>query len=203
VGTPDEVLAVARFNPKVRWYWLLSVTAFFVISVVGIPLIPIYWLIGLFITQRYLDRLTCVLTPRALRVTRGLLVREEKTIPLDKITDVGLVEGPIMRWLDLQALSIETAGQTGRAGGALVRLTGIEDARAFRDRVLEARDSVVYQREPSGAVGADVGAVGADVGARHRTDEGVATRDVVGVLREIHSTLERVERALIERDGSG
>jgi len=188
----DEVLAVASFNPKVRWYWLLSATIVMVLIVVGIPLVPFYWLIGIFVTQRYLDRLECVLTRKSLRVKRGLLVREEKTIPLDKITDVGLVEGPVMRWLDLQALSVETAGQTGRQGGALVRLTGIVDTRGFRDRILQARDDLTAPHSGGGELAAP--------GATPTLPPSVEGGEVVSVLREIRGVLERVEAGLNNRD---
>jgi putative membrane protein len=68
-----------------------------------------------------------------------MLVRQEKTVPLDKITDLALIEGPIMRYLDLQAIKVETAGGSA---GALIQLVGIVDARAFRDTVLRQRDLV-------------------------------------------------------------
>ena len=174
----DRILAEAEFNPRVRWYWLLTGTWILCLSVVGIPILPIFWLAGLTITSRYLARLRCQLTPHSLKVQKGLLVRVEKTIPLDKITDLGLVEGPIMRALDLQALSIETAGQSGGANGALVRLTGIVNTREFRDRVLAERDAVVSR---------SLAQTGTPALPPHSSDE---------VLREISATLRRIEEGL-------
>jgi len=55
-----------------------------------------------------------------------------------------------MRYFDIEALSVETAGQSGM--GSLVRLCGIKNGRAFRDAVLSQRDSVVGSQEESGGV---------------------------------------------------
>lgn len=141
--TDPRVLREARFNPKVKSYWLLNGSLILLLIIVGIPLLPLWWIIGQWVTARYLERMTCTLTERSLKVSRGVLVRREMTVPLDKITDVGLVEGPVMRWLDLQALRIETAGQS--TAGAAVQLVGIENGRAFRDEVLRQRDVVSNQ----------------------------------------------------------
>ena len=137
----EVVLSEASFNRSVRTYWLLSGSIICVASVVGILLLPFWLLLGHFFTERYLQHMSCVLTDRSLKVSRGLLVRQEKTVPLDKITDLALIEGPIMRYLDLQAVKVETAG--GSSPGSLVTLVGIVGARDFRDTVLRQRDAVV------------------------------------------------------------
>jgi putative membrane protein len=86
-------------------------------------------------------------------VSKGVLQRVEKTVPLDKITDVGIVQGPIMRYLGLEALSVETAGQSSQ--GALVKLIGIVDTRQFRAAIIRQRDVVAVGLaegpRPSGA----------------------------------------------------
>ncbi len=130
----------AEFNSKVCTYWLLSGAIGITATIVGIPLLLLWFPIGLMFTQRYLDRMECLLTDKALKVKKGIFVRVEKTIPLEKITDMGMVQGPIMRHFDLHTLTIETAGQSGQ--GALVSLTGIVDAPAFREAVLNQRDGI-------------------------------------------------------------
>lgn len=140
----ETILASAEFNRSVKAYWLLSGAILCVVTIVGILVLPIWLIVGNFLTERYLQNMSCTLTEKSLKVSRGLLVRQEKTVPLDKITDLGLVEGPIMRFMDLQSLSIETAGQSGP--GALVSLVGIENTRGFRDMVLAQRDKVASGR---------------------------------------------------------
>jgi putative membrane protein len=138
-------LLEAEFNPKVKTYWLLSGAFILLASVVGIVLLPFWFMLGNYFTGRYLSHMRCRLTPRTLEVAKGWFVRVEKTIPLDKITDLGLVHGPIMRHMGLQALSVETAGQSSQ--GALVKLIGIVDAEDFREAVLDQRDRVVEELE--------------------------------------------------------
>ena len=136
----EKYIRKAAFNEKVCTYWLLSGALILAATVVGIPLLLLWFPIGKVFTKRYLERMSCVLTDKALKVTKGIFVRVEKTIPLEKITDMGMVQGPIMRHLDLHKLTVETAGQS--AQGALVSLTGIIDAKSFREDVLKQRDAV-------------------------------------------------------------
>lgn len=185
---PDRVLVEAEFNRKVRSYWLLTGSIVCVVTVVGIALLPIWLLVGHFLTERYLKGITCTLTERSLKVTRGLLVRNEMTVPLDKITDVGLVEGPIMRLMDLQAVKIETAGQS--TAGAAVQLVGIVNTRQFRDQVLAQRDAVSGGRTPSQNRISDDASPVAGVAP---TSETVATQ---ALLAEIRDALVRIENRL-------
>lgn len=174
--TKPATLAQATFNPDVRKYWLLGGTFTLLVTLIGIPLLPLWWLLGMWITGRYLERLECTLTKRTLIVKRGFFVRVEKTIPLDKITDLGMVEGPLMRAFDIQALSIETAGSTSQ--GALVKLYGIENAEAFRDTVLDQRDRMLEKE--SGEVPAAIPNTPVDSGFN---------AEAVVLLREIRDEL--------------
>ena len=140
-NTEDQVLWEAEFNPKVRTYWLLSGAFFLFVSVVGIPLLPFWFMFGYSVTGRYLKRMRCTLTAKNLQMAKGVFIRMEKTVPLDKSTDLGLVQGPIMRHYGLQALSVETAGQSSQ--GALVKLLGVVNTEAFREAVLAQRDKLV------------------------------------------------------------
>ena len=136
----ERVLWEAEFDPRVRTYWLLSGAGFLTISIVGIVLLPLWFAIGSWATGHYLRRMRCTLSEKTLQVSKGVLQRVEKTVPLDKITDVGIVQGPIMRYLGLEALSVETAGQSSQ--GALVKLIGIVETRQFRAAILRQRDVV-------------------------------------------------------------
>ena len=136
----ETYLRKAEFNLKVCTYWLLSGALVLTITIVGIPLLLLWFPIGFVFTKKYLDRMECLLTDKVLKVRKGIFVRIEKTIPLEKITDMGMVQGPIMRQFDLYTLTVETAGQSGE--GALVSLTGIIDAKSFREAVLNQREAI-------------------------------------------------------------
>src|SRR5690606_14601290 len=80
-----------------------------------------------------------------LRVRRGVLFRKTRTIPLDRIQDFTLLDGPIQRAFGLCTLRIETAGQSSPQGSADANLTGLMDAEEFQEVVLERRDRLVQQ----------------------------------------------------------
>lgn len=187
-----RILREARFNPKVKSYWLLSGTIILFVTIVGIVLLPVWWILGQWATSRYLERMTCTLTERSLKVSRGILVRREMTVPLDKITDVGLVEGPIMRWMDLQALRIETAGQS--TAGAAVQLVGIENGRTFRDEVLHQRDLVADRGLSSG---------GGEAASLPAPADAATTAGAVALLTEIRDSLRRIENRIPAGDDAG
>ena len=112
--TEERVLWEAEFNPRVTTYWLLNGALILTATIIGIPLLPLWFIFGWIVTGQYLKSHRCTLTNRSLKLSRGVFVKVEKTIPLDRITDLGLVQGPIMRLFDIEALSVETAGQSSQ-----------------------------------------------------------------------------------------
>lgn len=136
----DSLLLAARFDGKLRTYWFMQLAVVFLATVVGIVLLP-FWLLGWgqWYARRSFDALICELHERSLVVKRGIFFRVEKTIPLDKIQDLTVKEGPLLRWLGLRSLRIETAGQ-GTPGASEADLVGIVDPIDFRDAVLKQRD---------------------------------------------------------------
>ena len=138
----DAVIAKAEFDPNVKKYWLFFALIAGTLTVVGIVLLPIVVVLVWVLSQRILDAMSAELFRRKLVVKRGIFFRVEKSIPLDKITDVGLTQGPLMRALGLYRLDFETAGQSGPGGAALVSLLGVVGARDFREAILSQKDSL-------------------------------------------------------------
>lgn len=160
-----KVLREARIAPNAVKYHVLGWAA----AIITIPILPLVWLYY----QRYFRTLEVTLTARELQVSRGILTREEKSIPLEKITDLALYQGPLMRWLGLKGLRVETAGQSG-SGSALVQLVGLANPDDFRDAALDQRDKVterLAEAEPSAG----------------ESDP---------ILEQIHATLLRIEQAV-------
>ena len=176
-SSDEHILWEAEFAEEVRTFWLLNGMLILVLTLIFIPLIPIWWLIAHLITERYRAHMRCTLTNKSVKVAKGVLVRVEKTVPLDKITDIGLVQGPILRMLKLHTLSIETAGQS--AAGSLIRLNGIKEVESFREAVLKQRDTVntllPEKPTPTGLMASD------------STD---------ALLAEIRDTLQRIEQRI-------
>ena len=116
---------------------------FSAVALVTIPLIPVVLFVVWLVAGKILAAMSAQLLTQKLVVKRGILFKEEKSIPLEKITDVGLNQGPLMRFFGLYRLSFETAGQSGH--GALVSLLGVENASEFREAILEQKDNLAAQ----------------------------------------------------------
>jgi putative membrane protein len=181
----ETVIARAAFDEKLPTYWMLNALTILFFTFIGIAVIPVWLFLGWRIHRKQYERLECELTERTLNVRRGFLFRVEKSIPLDKIQDVSMKEGPILRHLGLSALGIETAGSSGPQGGADAQLTGVVDAPAFRDAILNQRDLVVSASGPAPAGGA--------------TSATAPPPSDGSTLEEISATLKRIE-ALLERE---
>lgn len=136
---------IAKFNPLIRSYLVITVGLTIASTIIGLPLAIIWFFgVGQWWARHYFEKLECELSEKTLRYRKGILFQVEKTIPLENIQDVTFIEGPILRQFNLSMLKFETAGHS--AGQAHdMRLTGIIDAHEFRNRILEARE--VLRRE--------------------------------------------------------
>ena len=168
----NKVLIDAEFNPKIKTYLLLNAVIISFFTVIGIPFLPIVFIVGPYFIGKYFDHLECQLTDRSLKFKKGFLVKVERTIPLDKIQDLTFKEGPILKWLGLSILRIETAGNAAQATADL-SLIGIVDAKNFRDTVLNQRDRVT-----------DTGSVAPAT---------AESESMIEVLKEIRDSLKRIE----------
>ncbi len=179
----DTIIKDAEFNDAVTTYWLLNGIIICVVTFVGIVVLPFWFFIGKWWTRKYLASHKCTLTDKSLKVSKGVFTRVEKTVPLDRITDLGIVQGPIMRYFDIEALSVETAGNS--MGASLVQLQGIKDGRAFRDLVLAQRDKVALAGKEATTVSSESSSIGGD--------------QTIQLLSEIRDTMKNIENQLANR----
>ncbi len=171
----ENTLLEARFSPKLGLYWLTSGAVLLGVTVVGIPLLLLWFPLGLLVTNRYIANMSAELTTKKLIVRKGILTRTENTVPLDKITDMAMIQGPLMRLFGIHKLTIETAGQSG--AGALISLTGVEEVAEFRAAVMAQKSALAEQSQPSEAK--------VDVAAQ-----------TLACLQSIDQTLRRIEARL-------
>ena len=182
MSSEEKTIWEASFNDAVTTYWLSNGIIILIVTVIGIPLLP-FWIIGgKWITRKYLASHRATLTNRSLRVSKGIFTQIEKAVPLDRITDVGVVQGPLMRFFGVESLSVETAGQS--AVGSLIHLTGVEEGRNFKEAILKQRDLVV--------------------GSNESGDKAVAVSNVDGssaeVLQKILEVIERIESKMDSKE---
>lgn len=175
---PNPVVLEASFSPKLKVYRLINGVILMIVSIVMIPLIPFWLLFGPAWVRRVYEGLGCVLTERSLVVRSGVIIKREMTIPLDKIQDISLSEGPLLRRLGLLILRIETAGQSSAAGTSDANLIGLVDARMVRDRILAQRDLFAEQTTPTQS----------ESPSRH-----------LELLEEIRNALHRIEQGMSKK----
>ncbi len=147
-GVTGEIVIEAQFDRKINAYGRWLVSLILLVTIVGIPFIPLWLLFNLWYGPEYLRRLSARLTTQALEIRKGVFFRKEATIPLDRITDVRLHDGPLMRMHKLRGVKVETAGQSGQNAGSEGDLVGVIDAVEFRDAILLQRQRVLGA-EPS------------------------------------------------------
>ncbi|WP_034044840.1 PH domain-containing protein [Wocania ichthyoenteri] len=69
------------------------------------------------------------------------MFKVEKTIPLENIQDLTFIENPLLKYLDLRILKIETSGQSNPKGSDM-KLIGIIDSSGFKEQVLKQREAI-------------------------------------------------------------
>lgn len=145
-----------EFNPRIRTYLLWVVAFFLTITIIGIPLLLIWFLgLGQYISNRFYANLKCRLTDRHLEFKKGVLFKVEKTIPLENIQDLTFIENPLLKYFDLRILKIETAGHSNPKGSDM-KLIGIINMSDFKDKVLQQRELLVSaNRKHTGQVDAN------------------------------------------------
>ena len=147
-GVTGKTLLDAEFDRSVIAYWRVLVSLIMFVTIVGIPFIPIWLIYSLWFGPKYFDGFSARLTTQALELRKGVFTRSESTIPLNRITDLRLHQGPLMRRFGLHGLKTETAGQSGQNASSEGNLLGVVDAVAFRNAILRQRQ-VALGAEPA------------------------------------------------------
>lgn len=125
-----------EFDRKVIVYWWLAAMVGMAVSIIGIPLAILWLLLGWIVHKKQFENLSCELTDRSINLRMGWLFKKQQNIPLDKLTDVSIHEGPILNFFGVVRMQFETAGAQP------FMLTGVKDGPGFRDLVLKQRDSL-------------------------------------------------------------
>lgn len=144
--------------------------------------------------RKQYEALSAVLTRRSLRIQRGVIGEVQRSVALDKITDLALMEGPLLRRFGLRSPGFETTGGGQGTAARYVALIGVEDAVAFRDQVLAQRDAVVFGEEEGAAK---------PTAPAPSPSAAVADEESTEVLIEIRESLRRMEAMTKDRQNEG
>ncbi|DAC63835.1 MAG TPA: PH domain-containing protein, partial [Candidatus Thalassarchaeaceae archaeon] len=133
-----------EFDKKIIIYWWLVANMTLLSTIIGI-VVMIFWVpFGWLIHKKQYEHMSAALTDRSVNMRMGWLFKKQQNIPLDKLTDVSIHEGPILNAFGVVRMQFETAG------AAPFILTGVKNSEQFRDLVLRQRDSLVSNPQHAG-----------------------------------------------------
>ena len=116
----------------------------------GLVLGPLWYLtLGRWVHRRQVDALRYWLDGSTLRINKGFIFLQRKSIPLDRVTDVVLAQGPLARHFGIWLMKVQTAG-AGQQQMPEGVLAGVVDAEKVRDFLVAKRDEAA-QGNRSGA----------------------------------------------------
>lgn len=95
------------------------------------------------------SRFTYQVTARGIQIKSGLLRRNSRSIPFDRIQDVSLEQKLIARILGLATVKLETGASAGEDGK--LDALAFDDARAFRDTIRDYKSGNSATVEKNGA----------------------------------------------------
>ena len=143
-GNADRghIMAV-EFDRKIIVYWWIMANLGLLVTFVGI-IAKVVWIpFGWIVHKKQYEHMSGALTDRSINMRMGWLFKKQQNIPLDKLTDVSIHEGPILNAFGVVRMQFETAG------AAPFILTGVKNSDQFRDLVLQQRDSLVSNPQQS------------------------------------------------------
>ena len=78
-----DVIAEAQFDRNITGWARILISGYLFITVVGILLIPFWWMVSFWYGAEYMRRVSARLTTNALEVRKGVFFRKESTIPFE------------------------------------------------------------------------------------------------------------------------
>jgi len=121
---------------------MFVLTGVWLLGIGGIIIAFIYaFKFGPWLSKKQSHALLYWLDNYTLMVNQGVFFLKRKSIPLDRVTDIVLAQGPLMKWCGIWELRIQTAGTGQNMPEA--SLYGLDDPEAVRDLLLKARDETV------------------------------------------------------------
>ncbi len=125
-----------------------------------------------------------LLTGNEMNWARGVLWKQTGIVPYNRITNVDIVQGPLMRIFHLSNLRIQTAGYSGNQM-AEIRIQGIREPRPLRDLIM----GFVHAGDAVAAT------TGADIRHTQKREEPEFS-DMLTELIAIRTLLEQIERKI-------
>jgi uncharacterized protein len=100
-------------------------------GIVAITIVFVVW------TRLYYESMSYELHDDEMRWKRGIWFRTTGIVPYNRITNLDLRQGPVMRYLNISSIAVQTAGYSGQAVPE-IRIEAIEQAEELRELLRNA-----------------------------------------------------------------
>jgi putative membrane protein len=152
MAEPIQIFRIQQPQVARYFYW----STVLCLGIIGLLL----WIVGVvgalvyaftfgpWLSRKQAEVLVYQLYDSYLFVHQGVFFIKRKTIPLDRITDIVLNQGPLLRYFGLWRLDIQTAGSGQQKAEAC--LYGLTDPEQARTTILAARDAIAINNKNPG-----------------------------------------------------
>jgi Uncharacterized conserved protein len=119
------------------WYIPVLLFAPFKVTLgISIPILAILIFIAYWI-PKYYETMVYKLTENEIVWRRGVWLKITGIVPYNRITNIDITQGPILRKLGIAALKIQTAGYSGQQARAEISIEGMEQFEELRELIVE------------------------------------------------------------------
>ncbi|MBP2134013.1 membrane protein YdbS with pleckstrin-like domain [Methanomicrobium sp. W14] len=160
--------------------WIVFIDEFMFLNVFIAGLLVILLVIGIVWNILYYDSIVYHLNKTEMTWRRGVWFKQTGIVPYTRITNVDIVQGPLMRMFEISNLRIQTAGYSAQKV-AEISIKGMEEPEPLREMIMDfVRDDVSL----SAATG------GGDASAKKRLQG--SDQEITEELKKIRQILEKI-----------
>ena len=143
-GTNSEIFASAEFSKGLILYFWIITNLILLSTIIGI-VVMFFWVpFGWIVHMKQLKNHSLTLTKTGIKIRKGWIFKAQTNIPLDKLTDISIHEGPLLGMCSIVKIAIETAGARPFLLNGLKKSVALQ----FRDIVMMQRDSIFQISSP-------------------------------------------------------
>lgn len=142
--------------------WMFVDSIFTILIVIGLAVLGVCFVFACIWAPLYYKSVVYHLNDTEMTWKRGVFFRKTGIVPYNRITNVDIVQGPVMRLFGISHLKIETAGGGASKSSAEIQLEGISDPEPLRQLIM---DFVRGQKPAAAATGTEYKSQNADLQA--------------------------------------
>lgn len=142
--------------------WMFVDSILTILIVIGLAVLGVCVVFACIWAPLYYKSVVYHLNDTEMTWKRGVFFRKTGIVPYNRITNVDIVQGPVMRLFGISHLKIETAGGGASKSSAEIQLEGISDPEPLRQLIM---DFVRGQKPAAAATGTEYKSQNADLQA--------------------------------------